>query len=90
MEQTTVIEGKIMIGKGPPPNTLKPSLLGFLYIDYTLPTIYSCVDNREGSFRWVRLDENEYIRLNRRVDEVNRKLEEYMRKLDDYMNGRWP
>lgn len=90
MAETTVFDGKIVIGSGAPPPTLEPPIIGYLYIDYTKPTIYACTDNRKGNITWLHLDQNEYIRLNQRLDEVNRKLQEYMAKLDDYMNGRWP
>ena len=85
-----VFEGKISIGKGSPPKDFQPPMIGYLWIDYSKPTIYACINNTIGNIQWCHLDEDEFIKLNKRVDELNTKLNQYLKKLDDYMNGRWP
>lgn len=95
-EKITVFEGRIMIGSGEPPRNLEPPIIGFLWIDYTKPTIYSCVDNNKDNVRWCHLDQAEIIALNNRmakleerVRQYQRLVNEYSQQLDDYLDGRW-
>lgn len=90
MADNEIFKGKIAIGSGPPPASLQPPIIGYLYVDYSKPTLYVCKNNVKGNIVWMHLDEDEYVKLNKRIDNLNKLVNEYNKKLDDYMNGRWP
>lgn len=86
----TVFEGRIMIGSGEPPKTLEPPIIGFIWIDYTKPTIYSCIDTTKGKVKWCHLDQAEITALNNRITQTQHLLRTYLLELEKYMQGRWP
>lgn len=86
---TSVFDGKIEIGSGAPPASLQPPIVGFLYIDYTKPTIYACTDNTKGKVVWKHLDQEEYVRLNNKVDNLTNLVNKYRQEIEDYKQGRW-
>ena len=84
-EKITVFEGRIMIGPGEPPSDLEPPIIGFLWIDYTKPTIYSCVDATKGSVKWCHLDQAEIAALNNRISQTQDLLNSNIATLNKYM-----
>lgn len=86
---TSVFDGKIEIGAGAPPASLQPPIVGFLYIDYTKPTIYACTNNTKGKVTWKHLDQDEYANLNTKINNLVTLVNSYKKELENYKNGRW-